>query len=162
MRMASGDYDAILDSPIMSGIVRDMLSCIPNVFTNPTDKIGSFFNSQHFANIPYQWLSVRFYAVLRSMVERGAYKNREKAIQRLSGFFHDVNHISAYAPYCDAFVMDQPMAEIARDERLNLKGQFGVKIFSLNNWEEFNDWLDTLEAQISDEHRNGLAAAYPK
>ena len=57
--------------------------------------------------------------------------------------------------------MDQAMAALVADPRIALEGRFGVKVFSLNNWDEFLAWLDGLEAGMSQEHRAGLAAAYP-
>lgn len=52
-------------------------------------------------------------------------------------------------------------AALVTDHRLALEARFGVKVFSLNNWDEFLAWLDALEAGMSQEHQDGLAAAYP-
>ena len=57
------------------------------------------------------------YASLKAMVKEGAYTNAERAVKRLSGFYYDVKHIAIYAPYCDAFVVDQPMAELTNGRR---------------------------------------------
>lgn len=161
-RIATGDYAALLDSPIMAMVVQVLLQCLPKD-TPPEEslkKIGAFFQSEHFSGIPYQWLSVRVFATLKGMVKRGAYANREAALQRLSGFFQDMKHVSIYAPYCDAFVMDQAMAALVVDPRIAIEERYGVKVFSLNNWGEFLAWLNALEAEMSQEHRAGLAAAY--
>jgi len=162
-RIATGDFAALLNAPIMATVVESLLQHLPNDMP-PDDslkKIGEFFRSKYFAEIPYQWLSVRVFAVLKDMVKRGAYRNTEEALQRLSGFFQDTTHVSIYAPYCDAFVMDKAMAALVTDRRLALEARFGVKVFSLNNWDEFLAWLDALEAGMSQEHQDGLAAAYP-
>lgn len=161
--IASGDYSAMCNSPIMSSVVESLLYCFPNEMP-PDDrliKIGEFFRSGHFDEVPDQWLSARIYAVLKDMVKRGAHPDRDKAIQRLRGFFLDVTHIATYAPYCDAFVMDQAMAALVAEPRIDLESRYGVKVFSLKNWQQFIDWLDSLEAGMSREHREGLAAAYP-
>jgi len=162
-RIASGDYAALLDSPIMAMVVQALLHCLPEDAPpeESLKKIGTFFQSEHFSGIPHQWLSVRVFAILKDMVKRGAYADREAALQRLSGFFQDMKHVSIYAPYCDAFVMDQAMAALVADPRIALEGRYGVKVFSLNNWDEFLGWIDALEAGMSQEHRTGLAAAYP-
>jgi hypothetical protein len=47
------------------------------------------------------------------------------------------------------------------DPHIALEKRYGVKVFSLNNWDEFLAWLDNIEAEMSQEHRAGLAAAYP-
>jgi hypothetical protein len=162
-RVASGDYSALLDSPIMSMVVQSMLQVLPEN-TSPEERlkqVARFFVSEHFSQVPYRGLTARTFATLKDMVKRGAFTNRESAIKRLSGFLYDVKHIATYAPYCDAFVIDQPMAALVADPRVGLKEQYGVRIFSLNNWEDLFLWLDTIEAGMSDEHRAGLAAAYP-
>ena len=162
-RIATGDYAALLDSPIMAMVVQALSHCLPedSAPEESLKKIGAFFQSEHFSKIPYQWLSVRIFATLKDMVKRGAYANREAALQRLSGFFQDMKHVSIYAPYCDAFVMDQAMAALVADPRIALEGRYGVTVFSLNNWEEFLAWLNALELGMSQEHRAGLTAAYP-
>jgi hypothetical protein len=162
-RISIGDYSAFLDSPIMATVVQTMLQCLPQD-SEPKEslkKISEFFKSEYFSEIPYQWLSVRVFAILKDMVKQGAYPNRENALQRLSGFFQDMKHVSIYAPYCDAFVMDKAMAALVDDPRIALEERYGVKVFSLNNWNEFLAWLDTLESGMSQEHQAGLAAAYP-
>lgn len=162
-RIATGDYAALTDSPIMAMVVQTLLQCLPedSIPEESLKKIGAFFQSEHFSGIPYQWLSVRVFATLKDMVKRGSYPNREAAIQRLGGFFQDMKHVSIYGPYCDAFVMDQAMAALVADPRIALERRFGVKVFSLNNWDDFLAWLDALEGGMSQEHRAGLAAAYP-
>lgn len=163
LRVAGGDYAALFDSPIMSMIVQSLLHCLPDDLPpeKGLKKIGDFFKSRYFSEIPYQWLSARMFASLKDMVKRGAYADRTSAMKRLGGFFQDVKHVATYAPYCDAFVMDQAMASLVADQRIDLGNRYGVKIFSLNNWDQFFDWLGTLEAGMSQEHCAGLAAAYP-
>ncbi|MEQ1598455.1 MAG: hypothetical protein ABL880_03720 [Methylotenera sp.] len=162
-RIGGGDYSAMFNSPIVSMIVQAMLQCIPEDV--PVEKrlkvVGEFFISQHFSQIPLQWLKARMFAVLKDMVKRGAFANREEALSIHSGFFYDVDHIATYAPYCDAFIMDKRMAEIVRDPRIALEEKFSVKIFSLNNWDELLAWLDSEEANITAEHWSGLSEAYP-
>ena len=162
-RVAGGDYAALFDSPIMSMVVQSMLYCLPEEMLpeEKLGKIGEYFKSNHFSAIPYQWVSVRAFAVLKDMVKRGAYTDRETALKRLSGFFQDVKHVSTYAPYCDAFIMDQAMASLVGDPRIALETRYGVKVFSLNNWDDFLAWMDALENGMTQEHRAGLAAAYP-
>ena len=162
-RLVSGDYASFLDSPIISMFIPTLMQHLPAGMTldEGMAKVVGFFESEHFSEIPYQWLRASIFAFLKDMVKRGAYTNRERAIQRLGGFFHDIKHVSTYAPYCDAFVLDNAMAEIITDPRINLEARYGVKVFSLNNWEYFNEYLDALEAGMSQGHRTGLAAAYP-
>ena len=110
--------------------------------------------------MPILWLTARVYASVKDMVKRGAYKDRDDAKNRLSGFFQDIKHVTTYAPYCDAFFMDKAMAHIVSDPRINLAARYGVKVFSLTNFDEFLTWLNELEAGMSQEHRAGLSATY--
>lgn len=162
-RLARGDHTALIDSPIVSMVVESLLYCLPDniPMEERLNRVDTFFKSAHFTEIPYQWLFARIYATLKDMVKRGAYADRNDAIQRLSGFFQDVEHVSTYAPYCDAFVMDKAMASLVADPHVGLENRYGVKVFCLNNWDQFLTWLDTLEANMTPEHRVGLSAAYP-
>jgi hypothetical protein len=42
-----------------------------------------------------------------------------------------------------------------------LENRYQVRIFSLNNWDQFLAWLNELEAGMSQQHRAALSAAYP-
>lgn len=162
-RIAGGEYEALIDSPIISWIVQDLLDSFSEntSYEIRMTKIFEFFGSEYFANIPYQWVSVRVFSVLKDMVKRGAYLSREKSIKKFSGFFQDIEHVSFYAPYCDAFFMDKAMAELVSDPRIDIENRYAVKVFSLNNFEVFVKWLDGLESEMTKEHRAGLVAAYP-
>lgn len=162
-RIIAGDYDAIFDSPIVSMIVQDMMDVLPGdlELEAKISKIKGFFGSEHFSNIPNEWISARMFAVLRGQVKAGAYANPDEAIRRLSGFFQDVKHISIYAPYVDAIVVDQPMASILNDGRLDVPGRYGTRVYSLNNWGQLIEWLQSLIDSMTAEHKAGLAVAYP-
>ncbi len=83
-----------------------MMYCLPEEMA-PDERLQQcveLFRSQHVAVHPFHHIQVRGFATLKAMVKRGAYANRERALERLSGFFYDLKHISSYAPYCQAFV----------------------------------------------------------
>lgn len=161
-RVAGGDYSALYDSPIMSMVVQLIIDCIPEEIPpeEHMKQVFSFFASEYFAETPYQWLSARMFATFKKMVRLGAFSNREKALERLSGFFYDVKHVAIYAPYCDAFIMDKSMANLVADPCVGLEDRFRVKVFSLNNWDQFFIWLDTLEKEMTKEHKAGLSVSY--
>jgi hypothetical protein len=94
------------------------------------------------------------------MVKRGTFSNRDEARERLSGVFEDIKHISLYASYCDAIVIDKFMADLVSKPTINLQKRYDVEVFSLSNWDALLNWLDGLEAGMSDEHKAGVAAAY--
>jgi len=154
---------ATVNSPINARVVKQLLYHVPK--TVPEERhlqaVIDFLISEHFARIPYQDISGRIYALLKDQVVRGAFPDPAKAEQTLSGFFYDITHIATYAPYCDAFFMDKVMGTFARDRRLDLERRYGVRVFSLANWEDFIAWLDEIEASMEDEHRQALKLAYP-
>ena len=41
-----------------------------------------------------------------------------------------------------------------------LEQRYGVKVFSLRNWDALLAWLDDLEAGMTEEHRSAVAAVY--
>lgn len=163
-RIAQGDHEALLDSPIVTQVVQQMLHWLPK--DQPLDeqlkRCAEFFRSEHFQQVPNLWISARMFATLKAMVKRGAYANSDEARRRLSGVFEDVKHISLYAPYCDAFFMDQPMADLVRQPSVDLHGRYGVRVFSLNNLTQFFEWIDELGCGMTDDHKAGIEAAYPK
>lgn len=163
LRVAGGDNMAMFDTPIISQVVQMMLQVIPEDV--PPDqtlrKCAEFLMSEHFKEQPYQWLNANMLATLKHLVKNGAYTNRKHALKKLSGVFYDVKHIATYAPYVDAFVMDQPMADLVSRPTVRLEERYGTKVFSLNNWNDFLAWLDQLEGEMSAEHWEGLQLAYP-
>ncbi len=162
-RIYEGDYNALADAPMCSMVVQTMIIILQEQgsLENNIEKIGKFFDSDYFFHIPYQELSSKIFAKLQDMVKHGAFQNREDSIKRLRGLYYDVEHIATYAPYCDAIVIDNQMAEIVHDPRIALEQTYGVKVFSLNNWNKLFEWIKSLEAEMSNEHKSGLAKAYP-
>ncbi|ESX85291.1 hypothetical protein [Mesorhizobium sp. LSHC412B00] len=164
LRLAEGDYGALWNSPIDATVVRNLTYRFPRDAL-PEDRLKrviEFLTSEHFANTPYHDIQSRVYGTLKAMVRGGDYPNRDKSIARLSGFYFDVKHISTYAPYCDAFLMDNAMAEIVNRGGVDLAGRYGVQVFSRNNWDAFLGWLEGLKDGLTTEHREGLKAAYPR
>lgn len=163
-RVAEGDYMALIDAPMISQVVASLMrrfaKDVPQADRIKT--VSAFLTSQHFRNTPYHDIQARMYATLKALVKGGSYMNPQRSIARLSGFYFDVKHISTYAPYCDAILMDNPMAEIVGRDTVALTDRYGVKVFCRNNWGDFIDWLEGLKAGMTDEHKNALRIAYPK
>ena len=57
--------------------------------------------------------------------------------------------------------MDAPMADLVRQPTVRLEQRYGVRVFSVSNWEALLAWLDQLEAGMTREHQEAVAAAYP-
>lgn len=161
-RLAGGDFDALMDAPVASQYVSTLLRAVRKVM--PVNKalaeVVRYFSSKYFAELPYQWLSSRIFATIKSMVKNGAFSNREKALGSLSGVFYDVQHISTYAPYCDAIFIDNQMANLVAQPSVSLTKQFGTQVFSLNPMDKFLAWLEALELTMDESHKTALMRAY--
>ena len=163
-RYANGDFAAAVDSPMVATVVDQMMHWLPEEQSLPNriKRCMEFFQSPHFSDVPHQWLSSHIFATIKAMVKRGTFSNREEARKRLSGIFGDIQHISLYAPYCDAIVIDKFMADLVCRPTVGAEQRYGVKVFGLSNWDALLTWLDNLEAEVSEEHLRGVAAAYPE
>ena len=154
-RVARGDLTAIVDSRSPQPWLSKCCNWFPSVWRGLTGSSGvSILSFGYFANVPNEWISAHLFATLRDMVKRGAYSDRDDAKKRLSGIFDDIAHVSMYAPYCDAFVMDTPMAELVRQPTVALEQRYGVKVFSLRTWDALFTWLDEVEAGMTSRAQN--------
>jgi hypothetical protein len=163
-RLRAGDFSALVDSPISASVVEamfDVLS-IKKMQADVARVIPAFFQSQHFAEVPSQQLSARLFSTFKKRVHEGAYPNREKAREKLSGFLFDVQHAATYVPYCDAFFTDRSMADLLNDKNVDAEHTFGCKVFSVSRTEEFFGWLEDVKLRITADHADGLSWAYPK
>ena len=162
-KAAKGDISAMFTAPMAAGVVQQMIYWLPKdmPFPEQLQKCMEFFQSQHYAQVPGEWISNRIYATLRDIVRNGAFAKPEEARKGLTGAFEDIKHISTYAPYCDAIVIDRFMADLVCRATVGLDTRYGVKVFGRRNWDELLAWLDEIEAGMTDEHRQAIAAAYP-
>jgi hypothetical protein len=163
-RLWAGDFSALLDSPISASLVEDMVYVlsVKEMGGDAALVIPSFFKSKHFAEVPSQQLSARLFSTFKQRLRKGAYRNLEKARERLSGFLFDVQHAATYLPYCDAFFTDRFMADLLNDKHVDAEQTFGCKVFSVSKMEEFFDWLETVKSRMTTDHADGLTWAYPK
>jgi hypothetical protein len=161
-RLWTGDFSALLDSPIAASIVEDMVYVAKVIKVDAERVIPSFFASKHFAEVPSQQLSARLFSTFKKRVREGAYPNPEKAREKLSGFLFDVQHAATYVPYCDAFFTDRFMADLLNDSHVDAERSFGCKVFSVSKIAEFFGWLEDVKSRMTADHADGLTWAYPK
>ena len=161
-KIAGGDYYAYLNAPIATTIVDAMRGCLSKEMplTDQLEVCAQFFNSPHFFEVPSHWVSAHIYATLKHQVKHGSYANREEAKKRLSGIFFDVKHISLYGPYCDAITVDGPMADLILQPTVNLQARYGTSVFSVGTFDQLENWLEQLKANMSEEHAEAVRRAY--
>jgi hypothetical protein len=163
-RLWAGDFSALLDSPISASVIEDMVYVlsIKKMEGDAARVIPAFFQSQHFAEVPFQRLSARLFSTFKKRVREGAYPNPEKAREKLSGFLFDVQHASTYVPYCAAFFTDRFMADLLNDKNVDAERTFGCKAFSVSKTAEFFSWLEDVKSRMTADHADGVTWAYPK
>lgn len=163
-RLAKGDFKVVTDSPLSSMVVEKMMHWLPEQqpLLARLRRCAEFFQSQHFANVPNEWISSHMFATLKEMLKRGALSNPGNARKTLTGALDDIKHISLYAPYCDAIVVDNFMADLVSRPSVNLEERYGLKVFSLSSWDKLLAWLEDLVGSMSAEHSRGVDAAYPE
>jgi hypothetical protein len=59
-------------------------------------------------------------------------------------------------------VIDKAMGALVNDPRIDLSARYGVRVFTLNNWSDFMEWLTALREQMPEEHKLALAETYPR
>jgi hypothetical protein len=163
-RLWSGDFSALVDSPISASVVEDMVYVlsVKKMEGDAARVIPAFFRSKHFAKVPSQQLSARLFSTFKKRVREGAYPNPEKAREKLSGFLFDVQHAATYVPYCDAFFTDRSMADLLNDKHVDAEQTFGCKVFSVSRTAEFFCWLEDVKSRMTTDHADGLTWAYPQ
>ena len=163
-RLRSGDFSALIDSPIIASIVENLVHVLSAKEIQGGDEliIPSFFASAHFAEVPSMQLSARLFSTFKKRVREGAHRNSEKARKKLSGFLFDVQHAATYLPYCDAFFADNAMADLLNDPHVNVEQDFGCEIFSASKMSKFFSWLEKVRSSMTADHADGLGWAYAK
>jgi hypothetical protein len=163
-RLARGDFMATIDSPIETLVVEGLMLVDSDTLDKPhrLKRIIDYFESPYFEEVPSEWISSGLFAVLKDRVKRGQYQNSHKAKDRLSGFFYDVEFISAYAPYCQVMFVDNAMLDFVNDKLLDLSSRLGTKFFARSNWSEFLTYLESLGAKMTPELQNALDLVYPR
>jgi hypothetical protein len=163
-RIAAGQPNALDDSHIDSMVIESLVRAT-HTTADPVERLSkatAFFSSEYFRNVPCEKIANGILAVLKHRVKMGQYSNQEKAKDTLSGFNFDLEFISGYLPYCDAMFIDQAMYDMVADSRLSIKEQFGTRVFSRSNWEEFIDYLAAIEKGLSPEIRRAISWIYPE
>lgn len=163
-RLKAGDFSALIDAPIDSSIV-EIMAYVARVRNADLATIGAFFMSPHFAAVPSVQLSARLYSAYKDRLRssKTALDPTSKKTQaKLFGFFYDVQHAATYTPYCDGYFTDNEMAKLMKHERVKAEEDFGCKIFSVENMDEFLSWIEETKSRMSPKHADDLSWAYPR
>lgn len=117
-------------------------------------EIMKFWGWERQREIPYQRISSYLFAAVARRVVMG----EKKIVDR--GLMNDVRTISTYAPYVDALFIDKRCAALLKEEPLKTELEYKARIFSLNDPDEFLEYLRETENQTPDEVREYAAMIY--
>jgi hypothetical protein len=166
-RLARGDFSALTSSPIDSQIVSQIVEMLLDwnrehmELQSQRSRILAFFDSSYFRDVPCESISAGLFSLFKDRIKRGRHQNLQRAKNDLKGLFFDVDSISIYAPYCDAMFIDRKMFALVCDRRLHLFDRFKTKFFSASNWNEFFEYLDSIEERKTEELEDDLKLVYP-
>lgn len=163
VNVSTGNLMSHLEAPIDTMYVESLLHCDSSTMEidDRLKRIGAFFSSPYFTNIPNIRISCGLFAVLRKMVKNGAYTNPVNARRKLAGLFYDSECISVFGPYSDAIFIDRAMSQWCEDPEAKLLESHDTKVFSVASWEDFHSYLDLVEADYTDDIREALNWVYP-
>lgn len=144
-------------APLTNDILEDLIHTAQRYCTTleeVTAKIDEYLsNPKVLIQIPSLKISSLMYAGLAHRANRSGQKRVPKSL-------NDVHFISAYLPYCDAMFIDTECAtilkEVPRDLPEEYKMEYGTKIFSPANREEFLAYLDDIYNSASADHMQAV------
>ncbi len=113
-----------------------------------------YLTSAGMKEIPF--LKIR--SMLWASVARKAANGGKRPPSR--GMSNDIKTISTILPYCDAMFVDKECWTYLNEEPLRSELKFGTKLFSLNNKQEFLDYLDSIIASTTPEHLATVHTVY--
>jgi len=122
---------------------------------NISKKLGDFLYSETFEDAPHIKIASMLYAAMaRRVIDQG----RKKPPGR--GFLNDVEMISTLLPYCDAMFIDNECRSFLLEKPLCEEIDYGTKVYSLSNKEEFIEYLDEIRKSASEEHIKAVEEVY--
>jgi len=76
------------------------------------------------------------------------------------GMSNDIETISTLLPYCDAMFIDDECRTYLSEQPLVRELDFGTRLFSQSNKQEFLDYLQEIHTSMSEEHRHVIQGVY--
>lgn len=117
-------------------------------------KTMEYLNSKHIKDIPFLKISAMLYAAIARKAAAGK-KNPPG-----QGMSNDISIISVILPYCDAVFIDKECHSYIKEKPLCDELNYGTKIFSLGNKNEFFEYLEFIENNAPKDHLFWVRQAY--
>jgi len=137
---------------------------LPEVIkTKNNGNILGFLKSRYFENVPYINISAGLWAIIKRKIKQKQILRdvgESKIKKEIQGLMSDFEHLSVFAPYCDAVFTEKRMGGYLKEWFAHRLGNYACKVFSAANLEEFNSYLDEIENNISPQMSEDLELAY--
>lgn len=154
---ASADLNKVLNNAAVS-----MIQCLVKIGTkNSIDEIESlkkvfdFLHSNALKLVAPLKISALMYSVLARRAAVVGQKHAPKG-----SIVNDIRTISNVLPYCDAIFIDKECAHILSE--IPTRIGYDTKIFSAKNLDAFFEYLDKIEEEMTEEHREKVYEVYGK
>jgi len=158
----SVDIDEIVNSEELR-IISAMMS-IDNEPKDDTYKIQQiliFLTSSYFENIPYIHIASGLWAAKIKEIASGSMpSNFEKQKELMRGFSNDIEHMSVFAPYCDAMLTEKTLMKYSNRWRTESSSLYKFNVYSVDNKEALMKYLDSIEDSVTREMKEELKIAY--
>jgi hypothetical protein len=118
------------------------------------ETVNEFLRSEAPAQIPAAQLRAGLLAALGWTAARGQLGGVTASLR------WDLQSISAYTPYVDAMFVDRQCHRLMRDTPLSDSIPAGLSVFSVENLDAFEEWLDSVEASAPAGHFELLSELY--
>lgn len=167
-----GYYNSILSVDIQTILESEECRIINTLLTlnakeiDMNDRMNSviaFLKSKHFENVPYINTAAGLWAQLKKEIKQRQFLTEQTKIDNINkqtrGLPADIEHLSVFAPYCDAIFTERRMARYLREwqnhELCSLCGD-NSRVFSIDNWSEFDLYLDEIEENATSDMKDEL------
>ena len=160
MSMGIAEFNAFeLIPPSSVVLVHYVHEIFKNAHIKEADLLAmtrKFFTSPSLKNVPV----IKIAAMIYAAIARKAASGRKRPPNK--GMANDISMISTLLPYCDAMFIDNECRGYLMEKPLCNEINYGTKVFSLNNKEEFMSYLDNMEKNASNEHMEAVHEVYGK
>jgi hypothetical protein len=114
-------------------------------------KVREYFLSPHLKDVPF----IKIQSMLYAALARKAAAGQKRPPNR--GMANDIEILSLLLPFCDAMFVDKECHALLREKPLCTEINYGTRVFSLNNKQDFLDYLADIEKSASPELLAALA-----
>lgn len=132
-----------------------------NKFTET--RLDSFLFSDHFKHVPSIDISSGLWAILKEKIKQQQFltEKTRNVEEKVRGIPFDIEHLSVFAPYCDAIFTENKMAEWLKEAFSKCcVGNYAFKVFSATSSDDFIDYLDEINNGMTSEMERELQFAY--